>query len=155
MAWLKAPFAEEVLSYFTFLTIQTRMMPWESNISCKGTCLYEGFIIDHTRICFHVWHSGTRRLWRSHTDVKICLQARFLLARLNPSQTHEERAPASIRTGEIIVTEDIPFGEFYKYFSEAVVESPWDLGSLIDTEAKLLLNLLDFSSKILRFCLKA
>ena len=55
--------------------------------------------------------------------ITISLQARFLLARLNPSKTHARNASGLAQSGEIIVTEDAPFEEFYKHLCMLVVQT--------------------------------
>ena len=57
------------------------------------------------------------------TECFYCLQARFLLARLNPSQTHAGTASGVAQSGEVIVTEDVSFEEVYIHQSMLVVQT--------------------------------
>ena len=51
------------------------------------------------------------------------VQARYLLAKLNPSQTHDDSVFGSSFGTEVIVTEDVSFEVFYRQLQKLAVNT--------------------------------
>lgn len=49
------------------------------------------------------------------------MQARFLLAKLNPSRTHTDLSQGNAGTGDVIVTEDVSFDAFLHQLQKLAV----------------------------------
>ena len=51
------------------------------------------------------------------------MQARFMLAKLNPSATHDSPATLTGTTGEIILTDDVSLAVFQQHLARLAVQS--------------------------------
>lgn len=64
-------------------------------------------------------------LWSIFGDIgRLCLQARYLLAKLNPSQSHIRSTNVEdARGGQMIVTDDVPFEDFLNHLQKLAVNT--------------------------------
>ena len=55
--------------------------------------------------------------------MRACAQARFMLAKLNPSATHDTPAAGAGPAGEVILTDDVSLAVFQQHLARLAVQS--------------------------------